>query len=89
MTAIEVGKILGTAHVSKHKGIFKFWKSYFYRHGMTVAQLEKQVKDKFPNALIVESGDHWAAFAGGAKSGSAKDSHMFVKFDLNHPHENQ
>lgn len=85
MTAIEVSKILGSEHVSKSKGVFKYWKSYFYRHGMTVAKLEEHVKLKFPNAVITNGGDHWHSFCGGAKSGSAQDSHMWVKFVIPMP----
>lgn len=45
------------------------------------AKIEK-VKSLFPTAEILSSGNHYHAFVGGAKSGSAKDSYFWVVFKL-------
>jgi hypothetical protein len=80
MTTKQVSEILETEHVRKSKGQFKYWISYFYRHGRTPESMAEYVKTKLPNAVITGTGDHWHAFVGGAESGSAKDSFMWVTF---------
>jgi len=55
---------------------------YFYRHGMEPSKLADKVKRLYPGAEIVDTGDHWHAFVGGAKSGSAQDTYMYVEFRL-------
>ncbi len=82
MTTKQVAELLGTTDIRKSKGAFKFYRSYFYRHGMTPEHLVNKVKEKIPNAVILDSGDHWAPFNGGAKSGSAKDSYLWVTFTV-------
>jgi hypothetical protein len=68
--------------VSKYKGAFRYHRSYFYSNNMSPEALVRLVKSKIPEAVIVDSGDHWHEFVGGAKSGSAKDSFMWVKFTV-------
>jgi len=82
MTTKQVSELLQSEYVSKYKGQFKYWRGYFYRFNMTPEKLVTHVKEKIPTAIIVDSGDHWATFNGGAKSGSSKDSYMWVKFVL-------
>jgi hypothetical protein len=45
-------------------------------------KLAKLVKSKIPWARIIDTGDHWHAFVGGAKSGTSRDSYMYVKFEI-------
>ncbi len=80
MNTKQVAEALGTKHVRKSKGQFKYWRSYFYRNGNTPDRLIDYVKGKIPTAVITGSGDNWHAFVGGAASGSAKDSHFWVTF---------
>ena len=68
--------------VSVRKGIVTAKRSYFYRHGYSEVQMAKQVMQAFPDATIIESGDHMHAFVGGCKTGSAQDSYFWVKFSL-------
>lgn len=83
MTLAYIKEELGTEHVSRKKdGTYRFWVSYYYRHGMTSEGLEAKVIKAIPTAEIVSSGDHWHAFKGGAKSGSACDSFMYVIFKV-------
>ena len=56
--------------------------SYFYRMGHTPEKYAEKIKAIFPTATIVETGDHFHAFVGGAKTGSACDSYMWVHFQV-------
>ena len=71
---------LGFKNVSLHKGIFTVKKSYFYTNEMTTEGIFAEIQKKIPTAKLVDSGNHWHAFVGGAKSGSTQDSYMWVKF---------
>ena len=66
--------------ISKKKGVITVRHSYYYRHGKTAETYVNRVKEKFPNAKILESGDQWAPFRGGQSV--AQGSHFFVKFTL-------
>lgn len=82
MTTKQVSELLGSKNVSHRNGKFKYWSSYYYRHGKSESTLIQNVKQKIPNAVIVDSGDHFHSFVGGAKSGSPKDSYFYVYFTL-------
>lgn len=84
MNAKQVAEKLGTneKYVRKYKGQFRYHRSYFYRHGVTPDKLESFVKEKIPTAVITASGDHYHDFVGGAESGSAKDSFLWVTFTV-------
>ena len=68
--------------IGKNKaGNFIARRGYFYHHGMTPESTESMaadVKTALPNAKIVNSGDHYAAFRGGAST--AQGSHLWVEF---------
>lgn len=82
MITKEVKKILSSDFdtISKKSGIFTVRKSYFYTHGGTTQKIVNIVKSKIPSAKIIDSGDHWAAFRGGASV--ANQSHWYVKFTI-------
>jgi hypothetical protein len=84
MKAIEISKLLGVGEnkVRKYKGVFRYHNSYFYPYGKTEETLVRLVKDKIPTANIIDSGNHYHDFVGGAKSGSAKDSFFWVTFSI-------
>jgi hypothetical protein len=82
MKTSEIAKLLETEHLSKYNGQFKYWRSYFYSHGMTPENLMSYVKSKIPNAVMIDSGDHFHDFVGGTKSGSSQDSYMWVTFTI-------
>lgn len=72
---------MGFKNVSLRKGVFKVKQSFFY--GMFAnldEKLARKVKEVFPDAIILDKGMHWHEFVGGAKSGSAKDSFVWVTF---------
>ena len=47
--------------------------------------LVAKVTEKIPNAIIIDSGNHDHNFVGGANSGSAQDSFLWVKFTVKIP----
>jgi hypothetical protein len=64
------------------KQTFKVCKSYFYRKGLTPEAIADKFQAEFPGATLVNTGDHWHDFVGGAKQFSAKDSYMWAEFAL-------
>jgi hypothetical protein len=86
-----------TSRVMKHKitneihaGAFTFHKdgsvtakwSYFYHFDRSPEKYAEMIKTKFPEAHIIETGDHYHDFVGGSKVGSATSSYMWVRFDM-------
>jgi hypothetical protein len=84
MKTKEIAELLGVNEksVRKYKGQFRYHVSYFYHHGLSGETLANIVKEKIPTAVITESGDHRHDFVGGAESGSAKDSFVWVTFKV-------
>jgi len=83
LTARVLSEIIMADQVSKKRdgsGNFIFRKGYYYSHGGTsdkfVNNITQQCKDNNLNIEVVDSGDHWAAFNGGASI--AKSSHWWV-----------
>jgi hypothetical protein len=83
MKTEEIRKTIHANVLSLYKGTYTAKWCYFYRNGMTQEKYIDRIKGKFPNAKILESGDHWHSFVGGAKAGSSQDSYIWVKFELN------
>lgn len=57
---------------------------YFYRRGITVEKYVSQIENLLNvfrvNFNIVDSGDHWSAFRGGASV--ANQSHWYVEIEI-------
>lgn len=86
MTIKEITELLldnGFDFVKNKSKFIETGQSYYYTNGLTPEKLENRLKEVFPNATIIESGDHFHSFVGGAESGSAKDSYMYVRFTIN------
>jgi hypothetical protein len=67
-------------HVKFHRdGSATVMRGYFYRI-VSVGQMVEVVMNNFPDAKIVDSGDHYHDFVGGAEVGSAKSSYRWVRF---------
>lgn len=82
LTREQIAKHIGCDEVSFSKGVYTARSGYFYMHGRTAENLVIEVRNAFPtSAAIVDSGDHWAAFRGGASLRA--QSHWWVKFTLN------
>ena len=66
--------------VSYYKGVWTVREGYFYRHGRSEDKVALRVLGIFPEAKIVDKGDHWATFNGGASIKAS--SHFWVKFTV-------
>ena len=75
-----LGRIFDT--FSSKGGVYTIKKSYFYGFGKDGSALVDKVQQKLPQAVIVDYGNHWHPFVGGAKPGSTKDSFYFCKFKI-------
>jgi len=77
-------KLSGTFNVVSRKkdGSFVAKKSYFYRMGLDTDKLKTRLLELIPEAIVIDTGDHWHAFRGGCKSGSSQDSYMWVQFKI-------
>jgi hypothetical protein len=64
--------------ISKRNGIFTARKAYFYTYGQTEQDAVNVIKIRIPSAKIIDTGDHWRPFKGGASI--ASQSHWYVKF---------
>lgn len=53
-------------------------RAFYYRHGQTVDTFIQYVTKTFPSAVIVDSGEVWKAFKGGAPI--SRQSHWYVEF---------
>lgn len=79
-TRREVEEKLAVDQVVLRNGIFTVRNEYFYTHGRSEKDLVAEVLAAFPQARIIDSGNHWAAFRGGAST--SQSSHWWVKFAL-------
>ena len=80
ITRAVVEKKLTVDQVTFSRGIFTVREGFFYTHGRTAQNLVDQVKAAFPEATILDSGEVWKAFRGGASV--TAQSHWFVKFSF-------
>ena len=71
---------LGVDTISKKGDIITVRSEFFYRHGRSEQDIINRIKRFIPNATIINSGEHWASFRGGASV--AQSSHWYVKFKL-------
>lgn len=82
MTLKTVRAALGSAvdSCSYKDGVFTVRRGFFYTHGATAGHLAARVKAALPSATLVDQGEVWKAFRGGAST--AQQSHWFVKFTV-------
>jgi hypothetical protein len=80
LTANAVGELLNASTCSRSKGVYTARWSFFYRMNGTAEGKCNRVLAVFPHAHVVDSGEVWKAFRGGASV--ANQSHWFVKFTL-------
>lgn len=65
-------------HASVRGGVFTVRDSFFYTSGRTAQDLVNEVRAVFPTAVVLDSGEVWKDFRGGAPV--ARQSHWWVKF---------
>ena len=84
MKTSEIAILLGVNEkcVRKYKGQFRYHSSYFWGVNRSPEKLVNKVKENIPNAIITDQGNHFHSFVGGAESGSAKDSYLWVTFKV-------
>lgn len=66
--------------LSYRGGVFTAKKSYFWGICGDGSGLADKIKKLIPTAEIVDYGNHYHSFVGGAKPGSPQDSYFWVKF---------
>ena len=76
----DLKQILCVSQLTKSKGIFTARQSFFYRHGRSEEKLAEKIKERIPNAVIVDMGEVYKPFKGGASV--SKQSHFWVKFTI-------
>ena len=81
MRNIDIKEKIGADTISKKNEVYTARKGYFYTMGKTSFDFVNRILNEFPNVKIIDSGDHYASFRGGASV--ANSSHWFVKFTLN------
>jgi len=66
--------------ISFRDNTFTVKKSYFWGATKDGSTLAKKVEDLLPGVKVIDYGNHYHAFVGGAKPGSAQDSYLYCKF---------
>ena len=69
-----------TNTLSSRGGVFTAKKSYYWGLSNDGSALADKIKSRIPGADIVDYGNHFHDFVGGAKPGSPQDSYYWVKF---------
>lgn len=73
---------IGSDTLRLRGGVYIAKWSYFYSSSLPKEGCSEKIKQAFPNTYIINSGDHWHSFVGGAKTGGPQDTHFWVTFKL-------
>lgn len=81
----QIKDLVHADQISRQKdGSIMFRRGYFYRHGCTAEKFRDAVSAELTKAnivhTVVDHGDHWAPFNGGASL--ARSSHFYVRVTL-------
>ncbi len=76
----EVKEAIEADTLSKKKEVYTARKGFFYRHGYTSEQYAKKIEKLVKHSEIIEHGEIWKPFRGGASV--ANSSHWWVKFKI-------
>jgi len=79
-TLKQVKELLKASSYSKKGDVFTVRRGFFYTHGKTSQDFVNDVLTAFPEAKVVDSGEVWKPFRGGASVTAS--SHWFVKFTV-------
>lgn len=66
--------------LSKKGDIYTARKGFFYSHGGSSEIFANRIKDRIPNVIIIDHGEQWKPFRGGASV--AQSTHWWVKFKI-------
>jgi len=80
MTKIEMQEAIGCDTLSVRKGVWVARWGFFFTKGATSIQKADRVRNAFPAAKVLEHGELWKAFRGGAPT--SRQSHWWVAFTL-------
>lgn len=80
ITKTKIREDMGIDAVSIKGGVVTVRRAFFYTHGKTAANLVASVLAVYPTAQIIDSGESWKPFNGGAPV--SKQSHWWVKFTV-------
>jgi hypothetical protein len=80
MTLMQLRKTFSADSYSVRDGVFTVRRAFFYRHGFDADQFADRVRQAFPNATIIDSGEVWKPFRGGASV--KRGSHWYVVFTV-------
>jgi len=84
LTAPKLQEILSVSHLSKHRGVFKAYRGFFYRHGHTAEKFFARIDEELTKAGIahtmVDCGEQWTPFRGGDPV--QKSSHFWATFTV-------
>jgi hypothetical protein len=76
----EIKDVVHADTISCKHGVYTARWGFFYTHGGSADGKCAKVMAAFPQARVIDSGEVWRAFSGGAPV--AAQSHWFVKFTL-------
>lgn len=76
----DVRDALNPDSVSLKNGVFTIRRGFYYTNGFTADAYAAKVKAAFPTVRILDSGEVWKPFRGGASV--AASSHWYVKFEI-------
>ena len=82
-TTASIHDAISCDTLSLRGGIYLAKWTYFYSGGLSKEGCSKKITTAFPNAYIIDSGNHYHAFVGGAKIGGPQDTYFWVTFKLN------
>lgn len=92
MKPIELQELLHEQGLSLHvfsarrKNQFRITRGFFFRHGLSETDLEKDVSKALIEAglefRVIDRGEHYHDFVGGAKAGSAQDCFWYVLLEI-------
>ena len=68
--------------ISQKDGIVTIKKCYYWGVTKSGESYRDKVLELLPTATIVDFGNHFAPFRGGAKAGSPQSSYFWVKFRI-------
>ncbi len=68
--------------LSFRNGTYTAKKSYFWGVAQDGSKLADSIQKHLPKAEILDYGNHYHGFVGGARPGSSKDSYFYCKFTV-------
>ena len=87
LTAKQAAELTCCDTMSKRGEVFTARRSFFYTSGKTAEDFAKKVIADIPGATMIDCGEVWKAFRGGASF--AQQSHWWVTFTIKSVNTNE